>query len=186
MYLSSSLYGTFTQKLDSFIFNAKRNLVMVRGSLAVIYVSMPALDCLFTFTLSALPDIFFFVNLLASWCDFLSALKKGSVSCALLACVWWLMFAYMYLYFTAVLQCFPILCCLPACLTMCTPIILLLFHAWGAISVSRIVEDNDKETGDVCFCYWQGARKPEFHVDTVTLPNVEDFCVEICGERMHL
>jgi len=55
------------------------------------------------------------------------------------------MFTRMHLYFTAVLWCFPILCYLPAWLTMCISMILLLFRAWGAVSSSRIVEDNDKE-----------------------------------------
>lgn len=119
---------------------------------------------------------------------FLSALKRVPVSCVLLTSVWWLIFACMYLYFIAVLQCFPILCYLPAWLTRCIPMILLLFHAWDAVSASRIVEDNNKETGEICPCYWWGAPpwKPGFLVDTVTVPNVEDICVEICGGWMNL
>lgn len=114
---------------------------------------------------------------------FLSALKKVPVSCVLLTGVWRLMFACMYLYFTAVFQTFSLLCCLPAWLTTCIPMILLLFHAQGAVSASRIVEGNDKETGETCPCYWWGVTpwKSGFLVDTIILPNVEDIYVEICG-----
>lgn len=78
---------------------------------------------------------------------------------------------------------FPILCSLPAWLTLCIPMIILLFYAWSAVSASRIVEDKSKET--VCYC--RGDRNPEFlsswHSDSHMLGT--DICVEICRGWMN-